>query len=100
MFDIEYDCNNKSLKDISIENIFGASKVYQYMIDNKLNRLYLDEWLPNELGELYKFANKTGDSVNKYKGIEFISITKPSGGAGMGAYPKSVTICMLKDISK
>jgi len=73
------------------------NKVYQYMIDNKLNRLYLDEWLPNEL---YKFANKIGTNIDRYKGIEFMSITKPSGGAGMGASPASVTICMLKDISK
>ena len=75
--------------------------LFNYMLNNKINRLILDPW-DNNSTTLYLndlVASKKIGEV-KYKKNVFYIDYKPGGGVGMGEYPSTYTIFCLKRFKK
>ncbi len=72
-------------------------KALDYMITKDLYEYSADTWGGDDRTENYESLAESDGQVN-YKGEAFVVSHSDGGGAGMGAYPPSVTVLRIKPV--
>ena len=92
IFDTEQECRqHEAENEVTIEFVFAK------MISDKRPVMTFDTWGTVDDGVAYRKLKELYAKRGKisYKEYVFNLTLLPSGGAGMGAYPETIKVCIL-----
>ena len=69
------------------------NQIFRAILSERQSRVTFDSWMPGQLEEFNTLRNVSGD--NFFKDYNFYVVYNQGGGAGMGAYPPTITVYVL-----